>query len=96
MKKPKVDLLSFTTHALVVSDCLVPHLELRVNADGTFEFLLDKRFKLEFSADTPRERINEIAAFMADTVAIAKGYAHHPSGEEPAQEITPFPYYVRA
>lgn len=70
----------FVSHVVVVRGRRVPHLEATPLNGGMVALHLDHRFSVDLSvADAER-----IVPFIADCIAVARGYASHPVvGEEP-------------
>ena len=79
--------LAFQRYPVVINGWTVPHLEARQN-DGEVYVTLDHRFGL---AITDKSTPGEIIAFVADAIAVAKGYACHPrkDGWEDEDRINP-------
>jgi hypothetical protein len=82
-----VQSLCFEEYRLVINGWTVPHLEARQN-DGEVILSLDKRLGLSINDQTTP---GQIIAFVADAIAVAKGYACHPrkDGWEDEDRINP-------
>lgn len=64
----------FHRYPVTVNGWTVPHLEAKTRPDGAVTVTLDHRFDIDLPADVAGTTI----AFIADCVAVAKGYACHP------------------
>jgi hypothetical protein len=64
----------FQRFPVVVNEWTVPHLEAR-NTSAGVTLTLDHRLELDIATDTTP---GQIIHFIADCIAVAKGYACHP------------------
>jgi hypothetical protein len=79
--------LAFERYPVVINGWTVPHLEARQN-EGEVYLSLDHRFGLPINEETTP---GMIIWFVANAIAIAKGYACHPvkDGWEDEDRINP-------
>jgi hypothetical protein len=72
----------FNERRLVIDGWSVPFLEAVELDGGKFHFTLDHRLGLEVDA----EHFEQVARFLADTVAVALGLPSHPRGDKSLEE----------
>jgi hypothetical protein len=77
----------FETHRVIVSGRRVPFLEAYPMNGGKISLVLDSRL----GADVSVADAETVIPFIADCIAVAMGYASHPSANEEPQRATPFP-----
>jgi hypothetical protein len=73
----------FQHHDVLVHGWQVPLLEARPHLGGRLTLTLDQRFGLELSL----EEAERIIPFIAECIAVALGFASHPSGEEEPKHL---------
>lgn len=79
--------LAFERFPVVINGWTVPHLEARQN-DGEVFLTIDSRLGLSITDQTTP---GQIISFVADAIAVAKGYACHPvkDGWEDEDRVNP-------
>jgi hypothetical protein len=72
------------SHALIINGCRVPFLEAHLGDNGRIYLVLDDRFGLELSD----AEAQAVIPFIADCIAVARGYPCHACvGEQPPQSV---------
>lgn len=77
----------FDRYVVIVNGWTVPHLDARATKHGV-SLTLDNRLGLDLNEETTP---GQIISFIADCIAVAKGYASHPrkDGWEDEDRINP-------
>lgn len=76
----------FESHRVIVGGRRVPFLEAHPLNGGMIRLILDHRLGLDVSV----ANAETVIPFIADCIAVAMGYACHPSASEEPQRSTPF------
>lgn len=77
----------FSRYPVVVNGWTVKGLQAQYADDGSVSLVLDERFAL----DVPADRAASVIEFVADALAIGRGWSCHPRSENwtPDNEIPP-------
>ena len=87
MSDPKVEYVGpFQTTHVVYGGRQVPLLEATILNGGKISLSLDRRFGLDLTV----AEAEKVVPFLAEAIAVAMGYACHPSASEEPVPLPPF------